>query len=243
MSRPAPPARIASSPRHDHREEPRHLRLCTGGISPRDAMPTRAALEGYVRAIFADAYDACPDHFEETLAALTGPGDTILGVIGATRAGERRRLFIEAYLDEPVELAARRNLGHPVCRDRIAQVGNLAARQRGAGLWLVTTLAQALRADGITYAACAATTSLRAAFARLGAVMVDLGPADGKRLGDRGEIWGSYYDTEPRVTLLDVPQLCAVSQARPVLARCLARVWDQARTLGLGRGQSVRASA
>ena len=194
--------------------------------SPRS--PRRAELEAGVRATYASAYGATIRHFLPVLLGLHDDQGALLGVIGSQSGRDPGPMFLETYLDRPVEVELAAVVGEPVRRDELAEVGNLSALQPGAGLLLVSTLAAYLDGVGTRWSIFTATAPLRATFARRGLELADLGPADGRRLGERLADWGRYYATEPRVTASYVPTLRVAFARDERLAATCGAVWEAA---------------
>jgi len=114
------------------------------------------------------------------------------------RLAGAERLFLEDYLDEPIERAVSAALDIEIGRDRIVEIGaHASVRSRATvALWART----ARHLDGLADVAVAVLTApLRLMFERLGIVIHDLGDADPSRLRDGGRGWGSYYDQRPRI--------------------------------------------
>jgi hypothetical protein len=196
----------------------------------------RGELERYVAEVYARAYGARLTHFQPLLVGLREPGGALQGVIGARPAREPGPLFLEAYLDQPVEALLSVRLGEPVARGDLVEVGNLASHRPGAGRLLLGTLAHLLAGLGTPVAVFTATRPLRATFHRLGVQPTELALADGTRLGGALEDWGRYYQTDPRVCAVPVrlvrdatrsvgahEGLRALGLEAPRLGRCLAR--------------------
>lgn len=117
--------------------------------------------------------------------------------LGYKRADEEP-LFLESYLDEPVEAAVSRALGSRVTRDRIVEIGNFAADNALAMVELWGTAANDL--GGRSEVAVATLTApLRRMFARIGLPILPLAPATPDRLGQSASDWGSYYESDPQV--------------------------------------------
>ncbi len=170
--------------------------------------PLRSRLEACVVAVFRLAYGAEVRTFlPRLLGELDGDANPV-AVVGARR-GDEGRLFVESYLDDPVEVAVSRATGEPVARSRIAEVGNLAARRRGAGERLVVELARVLHEEGVEWAVFSGTSALIRRFVRLGYRPVDLGVAEAARLGEARTEWGGYYETAPRVAAVRLRHLLA----------------------------------
>ena len=203
---------------------PHHARL----RGPRQA--GRQRLERCVAQVYEQVHGARIEHFHESLLGLEDRFGGLLGVIGHTHA-DTGPLFLETYLDEPIEARLAARQGQGIRRSCLAEVGNLSALQPGTAAALVSTLAQVLEQRGVHFAVFTATAATRRVFERLGAQLTDLGPADGSRLGSEEAEWGRYYDCQPRVAAMDIPQLCAWCEANPRLRRRLSPLWANARAL------------
>jgi hypothetical protein len=122
--------------------------------------------------------------------------------LGFTRAGSGP-LFLERYLDAPIEMLASAALVRPVPRDRIVEIGNFAAADAAVVVELWGRTANDL-ADSSEIAAATLTLPLRRMFARLGVPIHVLAPADPARLGADARTWGSYYELDPQVCIGEI---------------------------------------
>ncbi|NJD26421.1 MAG: hypothetical protein FIB06_13575 [Betaproteobacteria bacterium] len=159
--------------------------------------PRRAEAESFIHDIFARHYGADISSFAPNLTLLEQHGRVIAAA--GWRPASSEALFLERYLDVPVEQAVARLAGQPVQRERIVEVGNLAAEKPGATIHLVRTLALHLHRLGYEWVVSTVTHELASIFARLGLPPLALAPADPARLGASAAAWGSYYDTAPVV--------------------------------------------
>nr|WP_294850542.1 thermostable hemolysin [uncultured Sphingomonas sp.] len=127
------------------------------------------------------------------------------------RIASEDRLFLEDYLDFPIEKAVSHLFGRVVERDRIVEIGAHASDRSRATVALWARTARHL--DGVADVAVAVLTApLRSMFARLGIEIREICPADPLRLPGGAAHWGQYYAQRPAV--------CAglISPARPKLA-------------------------
>ncbi len=89
--------------------------------------PERAQVEDYIAAVFARHYGARIRHFKPHLLAMHGEDGRILAALGL-RSAASGPLFLETYLDLPVEQRLSAVCGQGVRRGDIVEVGNLASR-------------------------------------------------------------------------------------------------------------------
>lgn len=160
--------------------------------------PLRAAVEAFIAGRYRSAYDARVRQFLPILFALVDGDGAILAAAGARRAGGGP-LFVEQYLDAPVETVLCERFRQTPGRDEIAEIGHLSGLGAGNGRRLFPLIADWLEAGGIGWAVFAATAPLRALFARMDVQPLPLAKADRSRLGDVAADWGSYYETDPWV--------------------------------------------
>jgi len=159
--------------------------------------PRRTEVEAFIRASFAQHYNASIPVLAPNLMFLDEDG-RILAAAGWRAAG-LQPLYLERYLDQPIEKAVARLAGQPVSRERIVEVGNLAAGRPGSGINVIRALARDLDRQGFEWVVFTATRALVGIFARLGLPLLTLGVADPARLGPEALAWGSYYETGPIV--------------------------------------------
>lgn len=168
----------------------------------------RAAVQDFVRDRFAAHYQANVQHFMPCLYGLEADDGSVHGAVGC-RSAAAEPLFLERYLDAPIEDVIAARTGEAVHRADVVEVGNLAARGAGMSRLLIVALTRLLAAEGVCWAGFTGTPALINSFRRLGIALHGLAPADPRRLGMdpaqwRAE-WGSYYDTRPQVMVAAVP--------------------------------------
>jgi hypothetical protein len=162
------------------------------------AHPARAAFEDFIAARFGRAYGARVTHFLPHLLGIRDGLDHWQAAAGYAAAGVQP-LFLEQYLDQPIERAISTALGRPIARAGIVEVGNLAAISAGMGRAIIPQLARHLHRLGYIWVVFTATRALRNSFHRLGLRPLALTRADPARLPDGGASWGTYYDQDPVV--------------------------------------------
>lgn len=159
--------------------------------------PRRREAEAFVHDIFARRYGADVAAFAPNLALLEQQGRIVAAA--GWRSADSGALFLERYLDVPIEGVLARLAGQPVQRSRVVEVGNLAADKSGASVQVILLMAEQLDQLGYEWVVFTATGELLAIFSRLGLPLLALAPADPTRLGEEAAGWGSYYDTLPIV--------------------------------------------
>lgn len=193
----ASPARAATAPA---------LRLHPPGD------PGRAAVEDFIRGVYAEHYGARVRRFAPMLVGLHD-GNTLIAAAGYRRATQP--LFLERYLDRAVEQLLAGS-GGPPPREQIVEVGHLASRRAGAGRQLILRLAQHFGQLQIQWVVSTLTEELRNVFVRMGVKPLALGLADPARLGADAQDWGSYYAHHPLVLAGSLP--AALRRLAPRLA-------------------------
>lgn len=166
----------------------------------------RAALEAFIGRVFARAYGARVNQYLPRLIGLSGPGGRLVAALGM-RGGASGALFLEQYLDAPVECLLAARAGRPVSRAEIVELGNLAAEHPGSARRLILNLALCLHQAGFSWVVFTITPALVNSFRRLGLDLTCLGPARPERLaGEARADWGSYYDSGPVVCAAHIPR-------------------------------------
>ncbi len=160
--------------------------------------PGRAAAENFVRAKFFRTHQACIRSFMPVLLGLTDHTGILHGVVGS-RFAESEPLFLERYLDSPVEQTLGHHVGARIPRSSIVEVGNLACRDSRTARRLISMLPRHLMALGRTWIAFTATSSVRRILSHAGARPLELAKADPGRIADTADTWGHYYEHDPHV--------------------------------------------
>ncbi len=185
----------------DARSFGRHLRLAPTLHDD----PQRAELEAYVREAFARKHSADVQSFMPTLLAFRDASASLCGVVGL-RDARTSSLYLERYLDTPVEQALSAAAGQPVRRDQIIEIGNLAGRNCRAAMRMVAQLPAYLLAQDYRWIVFTATRTVRDILLGFGAPLVELAHADRARVAGGRDDWGTYYETDPRVCAGYLPE-------------------------------------
>lgn len=165
--------------------------------------PARAEVEAFIARVYARRHGARVQQFATTLVALRSQG-SLVAAAGYTPAASP--LFLERYLQAPVQELLGRQHGEPVSRDVIVEVGHLAAERAGAGRQLIVLLGPHLASLGVQWVASTLTLELRQLFLRMGVTPLTLGAADPAALGPEASGWGTYYAHQPVVVAGHLPR-------------------------------------
>jgi hypothetical protein len=163
----------------------------------------RPQVEDFIRRRFLRAYRARLSRLMPALMALYR-GAEIAAACGLRHAAGEK-LFLETYLDDPVEDVLSASAGTRVDRHDILEVGNLAVARAGYARRLIIHLTHHLHAGGPGWVVFTAVPALRNSFLSLGIPLIMLAAADGARLDATARAeWGSYYEKSPQVTAVNV---------------------------------------
>ena len=191
-------SRSMSSPAR-HREGCRRplgrtLRLA---VAPVDS-PERAELEEFVGSAFQRKHDAAVTTFLPTLLSFRAASGQLCGVVGLRGAGDQP-LYLEQYLDRPIEAAIAAASGRDVQRSQVVEVGNLAGATCRTAVRMVALLPEHLLSRDYQWIVFTATSAVKQILLGFGAPLIELARADGARVSAGADQWGRYYETDPRV--------------------------------------------
>jgi hypothetical protein len=193
----------------------RSVRDCRGPDAPGDAAHGPLVLKPLVglardrgleliRRRFQQEHQAHLTHFMPRLLGLVDANGVLAGAAGC-RPAASETLFLERYVDLPIEQAITAVAGEPVARNEVVEVGNLAADSPGCARVLIVALTAWLAGQGYRWVAFTGTRSLLNSFRRLGLTPRVLAPADPARMGDALPQWGRYYTQQPQVVFGEIP--------------------------------------
>ena len=158
----------------------------------------RAVFEAFIQQRFRKAHGADIRHFMPELFGVQNGSGELCAVAGVRRA-HLEPLFLERYLDGPIEPLISAAADRPVCREGIVEVGNLAASDTGSARLSIIAITYVLAMGGLEWVTFTGNIGLVNSFHRLGLKPVTLCAADPQRLGDDRHHWGSYYESKPWV--------------------------------------------
>lgn len=188
--------------------------------------PGRRRLERLIAGKFDRVHDA---HITEFLPHLVGLGanDRVHAIAGLRLAG-KNPLFLEQYIERPIEQAISQAYRTPVDRSQVVEIGNLVSMQAGAATALFALLPAILHGAGIRWVACSATPTVRALLSGLDFPSQQIAEADPGALVSGAGNWGRYYSTRPIVIAGNVQ--AALRNAQKIMSLGFLD-YDQARQL------------
>ena len=172
-----------------------------GGLQLSFAGPVsscRAEFEQFVMRAFEREHDAVVRTFMPLLVGCRDRERGLRSVVGL-RPAAGQALYLERYLDRPVDEVIGVTSGQDVRRDRVVEIGNLAGRNCRASVRLVASLAGLLLSMRFDWVVFTATTTVRGILETLGAPLFELAPAGEACAAGGIDRWGRYYSSDPRV--------------------------------------------
>jgi hypothetical protein len=169
--------------------------LCVFGASE----PGRESVERFIQRVFARRFGARVQRFAPELVCLRDPDSGDIVAAAGYRFADSGALFLERYLDRPIEQCLAEPGQPAVARAGIVEVGHLASERAGEGRRLIVRLAHHLAAQNTQWVVSTLTEELRHLFVRMGITPLALGRADAQALGEQAGEWGSYYEHHPVV--------------------------------------------
>ncbi|POG24261.1 thermostable hemolysin [Aeromonas bestiarum] len=163
------------------------------------------ALQAYIQSAYSQEFNARIPHFLPCLLGLYRADGILVGACGLKLASTER-LYLEQYLDHPIEVAIETRLGAPARRNRIVEVGNLACSEPGNARLMFAALCRLLCDNDLDYVVFTGTARLRNSFHRLHLTPVELAPARADKVGEDASAWGAYYHCQPKVMVGDLGQ-------------------------------------
>lgn len=170
------------------------LRVATVETGSRE----RSEVEAFVSDAFARKHEATVTSFMPTLLSFRDPAGALRGAVGLRGAGEDS-LYLEQYLDRPVESAIAFATGRPIRRRQVVEVGNLAGANCRTAVRMVALLPADLLTRDFQWIVFTATSAVREILLGFGAPLIELGRAERARVAFGSDRWGTYYETDPRV--------------------------------------------
>ena len=187
--------------------------------------PRREAVERFIADVYLHRFGARLRSFLPHLLAYEDSAGRLVAAVGL-RSGGEGDLFVEQYLDAPIESAMRqRGITRAVDRRAVVEVGNFAATTPGIARELIVQLAHLLHEARMDWVLFVATQQLRNAFQRLHLSTVELAEARADHLRELCSDWGDYYASRPRLMCGNVAEgMALLRDAAAQPAPCAAPV-------------------
>ncbi len=173
----------------------------TAATAGRDAAD-RCEIEQFIHDVFAKTYGADIQHFMPKLVSLRNEDGELVAAFGLRKADESP-LFLEQYLDAPIETTLSKRFPRTITRSQITEIGNLAvSNPRNAGILIAHVIQHSLDL-GLEWGVATAHHSLQNGLVKGGRDVYALQAADPVKL-DPAEFasWGSYYNNLPQVVAI-----------------------------------------
>ncbi len=180
------------------RQRAENIKLATSDCNAAD----RREIEQFIHDVFAKTYAADVQHFMPNLVSLRDEEGELVAAFGLRKAGESA-LFLEQYLDAPIETVLSGRFNRSITRSQITEIGNLAvSNPRNAGVLIAHVIQYSLDI-GIEWGVATAHHSLQNGLVKGGRDVYALQAADPSRL-DPVEFasWGTYYNNTPQVVAI-----------------------------------------
>ncbi len=170
----------------------------TTAISEHDA-PDRTELEQFIRAMFKRVHGADIQYFLPKLMSVRDTNGKLLAACGLRHADEGK-LFLENYLDSPVEMLLSHHNNRSISRSAILEVGNLAVAEPANVRSLLASISIYLHSTDSEYAVFTGISTLRNSLTKLNMPLQLLGEADITCIPEHERAaWGTYYNERPQV--------------------------------------------
>jgi hypothetical protein len=198
----------------------------------------RPKLERFIQYHYDRVYEAQLSHFMPLLLGLYDANGEPLAALGLRNAAQGD-LYLEQYLDQPIESYLQAANGVAIPRHDIVELGHFAVAYPEAAMWMILLSTAYLKASGAQWGCASLVPILLKALHKLGLQPLPLAAVDARRLQDRHTDWGRYYERQPVVVVDHLPHSFAVMQARLQhnlqWQAALQPLWQQACQIGYAR--------
>ena len=186
----------------------------------------RAEVEQFINKVFREAYGARIRRFKPCLMSLRDHDNKLVAACGF-RSAALEPLYLESYLDQPIEAALSERIGFPIDRNDIVEVGNFSVAEPGMARYLIAAIVDQLHATSKQWAVFTAVPLVRNAFIKMRLNPVILCDAHKWHLPIKEQVeWGSYYRHRPQVMAIQrierrsKPQIAQSSTPKPATDPC-----------------------
>ncbi len=139
-------------------------------------------------------------------------------------------LFLEQYLDCPIEQKVATTRRRPIDRDSIMEIGNLSATH-GYSRLLFVLMAAALCESQYHWLVFTATPTVIKLISKLNYQPTFLENASPERIGESASVWGTYYQTHPRVMVVETQKAMTCLKNNPRITSLMDNYQDTIVTL------------
>ncbi len=215
--------KIQSGAPHDYAQQRKERFLTTHMPIRFDIEPSaeKDQVNSHVKKCFAEIYGAQVKTFEPYILSTFNERG-IVATIGFQPAATKKPLFLESYLDTPVEQTLTKCLNQPIDREKIVEVGNLSSSHKGSASRILFILSVAiLHQAGFKWVTFTATKQVQRLLGKLNLETLPICEANPKRLADQGASWGSYYDDKPMVVVGNLTDAIETLNAHKVIKSIL----------------------
>lgn len=178
--------------------------------------PNKDIVEAFIADRFYHHYQAEITHFLPYLIS-TKTNETLTAAMGFQSAASVNPLFLEQYLSTSIETEISRLTNQTVCRNKIAEVGNLTSVHGGTSQLLFVLTVAILHEAGFEWSVFTATKQVQHLLARLNLVTIKVCEANPDKLIDGKQSWGHYYDDKPMVLIGNLTDAIALLKQHEVI--------------------------
>lgn len=165
----------------------------------------RETIEQFIAVRYAADFKAHLNSFYPHLLGVKHKDGRIVAALGYRHA-EESPLFLEQYLELPIEARLSDEVGYPVRREGMLEIGNLASDFSGGNRVLISTLTAYLYGKSARWVVFTGTRALLNSFRRFSIDVIELGSASPEQLTSQDMDWGTYYHNQPKVAAVNVSQ-------------------------------------
>jgi len=159
----------------------------------------RQELEQFIHDTFKRTYDADICSFMPQLMSLRDVNGELLAVCGLRHA-HHGKLFLENYLDTPIETVLAQHFNESISRESILEIGNLAVANPASTRSLLSSVSVYLHGTNSEWAVFTGIPALRNSLTKLNMRIEKLGDASISCLPEHERrAWGNYYDEKPEI--------------------------------------------
>lgn len=170
--------------------------------------PDRQLIEDFITLAFEREFGASIEVNYPILIGLCDRAGRIRAGVGM-RMASCEKLFLEQYLDMPVEITLGQNLLHQVERNVVVELGSFASTGLNMSLYLLGAAAAYLATRGFEFGLVTATDKMNRLFKMFDFHTQVICRAQKHDLLNQAMNWGTYYSCDPKVIVGSIQQCLA----------------------------------